>query len=91
MKLTSKKTLINKSQKALFAFLTDLRNFEQMMPDNVEDFTIDGDSFLFSLKGMPALRLVIKEQQAYDSIVLGAASNKLDFMHEKNAYQRHSE
>lgn len=79
MKLESKKTVIFKSQKELFEFLTNLKNFEKLMPDNTDKFEVDGDSFIFSLKGMPEIRLVLKEKQEFDKIVLGAASSKLSF------------
>jgi carbon monoxide dehydrogenase subunit G len=79
MNLETQKTIINKSQKDFFEFLTDLNNFEQLMPENTDKFEVDGESFIFSLKGMPEIRLVVKEKQAYDKIVLGAASSKLDF------------
>ena len=79
MNLESKKTIINKSQKEFFEFLTDLNNFEQLMPENTDKFEVDGESFLFSLKGMPEIRLVVKEKQEFDKIILGAASSKLNF------------
>lgn len=79
MNLESKKSIINKSQKDFFEFLTNLKNFEQLMPENTDKFEVDGESFIFSLKGMPEIRLVVKEKQAFDKIVLGAASSKLNF------------
>jgi carbon monoxide dehydrogenase subunit G len=79
MNLETKKTAINKSQKEFFEFLTDLNNFKQLMPENTDKFEVDGESFIFSLKGMPEIRLVIKEKQEFDKIVLGAASSKLNF------------
>lgn len=79
MNLESKKTVINKSQKEFFDFLTDLNNFEQLMPENTDKFEVDGDSFIFSLKGMPEIRLVVKEKQEFNKIILGAASSKLSF------------
>lgn len=79
MNLESKKTTINKSQKEIFEFLVNLNNFEQLMPDNIDKFQVDGESFIFSLKGMPEIRLVVKEKQEFDKIVLGAASSKLNF------------
>ena len=79
MNLESNKTVVNKSQKELFEFLMDLNNFEKLMPDNIDKFEVDGESFIFSLKGMPEIRLVQKEKQEFDKIVLGAASSKLDF------------
>lgn len=79
MHLESKKTILNKSQKEVFEFLSNLKNFEQLMPENTTKFEVDGESFIFSLKGMPEIRLVVKEKQEFDKIVLGAASSKLDF------------
>lgn len=79
MNLETKKSVINKSQKEFFEFLTDLNNFEQLMPENNTKFEVDGDSFIFGLKGMPEIRLVVKEKQEFDKIILGAASSKLDF------------
>jgi len=79
MNLESKKTIINKSQKEFFEFLSNLENFRQLMPENIEKFEVDGESFIFSLKGMPEIRLVVKEKQEFDKIILGAASSKLNF------------
>ncbi|WP_111708074.1 SRPBCC family protein [Lutibacter citreus] len=79
MNLETKKSVINKSQKEFFEFLLDLKNFKELMPENTQKFEVDGDSFLFSLKGMPEIRLVIKEKQEFDKIILGAASSKLNF------------
>ena len=79
MNLETKKSIINKSQKEFFEFLSDLNNFEKLMPTNTDKFEVDGESFLFSLKGMPEIRLVIREKQEFDKIVLGAASSKLIF------------
>jgi len=79
MNLESKKTIINKSQKEFFEFLSNLENFKQLMPENTEKFEADGDSFIFSLKGMPEIRLVLKEKNEFDKIILGAASSKLNF------------
>ena len=49
------------------------------MPENIQKFEVDGDSFIFGLKGMPEIRLVLKNKTAYSTITLGAASSKLPF------------
>jgi len=79
MNLKSEKVSVAKSSKEVFEFLSDLKNFEQLMPENTQKFEVDGDSFLFSLKGMPEIRLVLKEKTAFSNITLGAASSKLPF------------
>ena len=79
MNIEGKKVIVNKSQKETFEFLSDLKNFEQLMPESIQKFEVDGDSFIFGLKGMPEIRLVLKESTEYSNITLGAASSKLDF------------
>ena len=71
--------VVEKSQKETFEFLSDLKNFEQLMPESIQKFEVDGDSFIFGLKGMPEIRLVLKEKTAYSNVTLGAASSKLEF------------
>jgi len=80
MNLETKKVTVQKSAKDIFEFLTDLNNFEGLMPENKEKFEVDGESFIFKLKGgMPEIRLVLQEKVAYNKIILGAASSKLAF------------
>ncbi len=79
MNISGNKVTVNKSQKETFEFLTDLKNFEQLMPESIQKFEVDGDSFIFGLKGMPEIRLVLKDTTEYSNITLGAASSKLDF------------
>ena len=79
MNLETQKITVQKSAKEIFKFLTDLNNFEGLMPESKEKFEVDGDSFIFGLKGMPEIRLVLQEQVEYSKIVLGAASSKLPF------------
>jgi len=70
---------VKKSPKELYEFLSKLENYEKLMPENTEKFEVDGESFIFGLKGMPEIRLIMKEQTEYSNITLGAASSKLPF------------
>ena len=80
MHIETQKNKIDKSAKEVYEFLTDLKNFEKLMPDNIDKFeVINEDRFLFALKGMPQIVLQRKDQHPYDKIVLGAASDKLPF------------
>lgn len=79
MNIQGNRVVVDKSQKETFEFLSDLKNFEQLMPDSIQKFEVDGDSFIFGLKGMPEIRLVLKDSIEYSNITLGAASSKLDF------------
>jgi ribosome-associated toxin RatA of RatAB toxin-antitoxin module len=80
MNLESPKVTVQKSAQDLFDLLTDVRNFEKLMPDNIAKFEVIGeDAFIFGLKGMPEIKLKMKEKAAPNKIVLGAASDKLPF------------
>ncbi len=79
MNLETKKVTVQKSAQEIFEFLTNLNNFEGLMPESKEKFEVDGDSFIFGLKGMPEIRLVLQEKTEYSKVVLGAASSKLPF------------
>ncbi|MDA8729214.1 SRPBCC family protein [Flavicella sp.] len=79
LNLESRTVVVSKSPQEVFSFLSTLSNYEQLMPESTEKFQIDGDSFVFALKGMPEIRLVLKETVPNKSIVLGAASSKMPF------------
>ncbi|MBP1838953.1 SRPBCC family protein [Formosa algae] len=80
MNLESPKVTVDKSSQEVFDFLSDIKNFEKLMPDNISKFEIlDDDKFLFALKGMPEIILKKKEVVPPNKIVLGAAGGKLDF------------
>lgn len=80
MHLESPTTRIQKPRKEVFDFLTDLQNFEHLMPDSIQTFEVlDEDTFRFALKGMPEIVLKRKAQTPHEKVVLGAASEKLPF------------
>jgi hypothetical protein len=80
MYLESPRVTLEKSAPAVFELLSDVRNFEKLMPDNIAKFEVIGDdAFIFGLKGMPEIQLKMKEKIAPNKVVLGAASDKLSF------------
>mgnify|MGYP003456976544 FL=1 len=80
MNLESPKVTVPKSAQELFDLLSDVKNFEKLMPENIAKFEVIGDdAFIFGLKGMPEIKLKMKEKVAPNKIVLGAASDKLPF------------
>lgn len=80
MELESEKVTVQKSQQELFDFLTNVENYEQIMPENKEKFEVkSNDTFSFALKGMPEIQLQIKDTRAPEFIVLGSTSDKFDF------------
>lgn len=80
MHIETPKKNVAKSDKVVFDFLTDIKNFETLMPDNIDKFEVlDEKTFRFALKGMPEIVLRLKEQTPNSKVVLGAASDKLPF------------
>nr|WP_298931236.1 SRPBCC family protein [uncultured Allomuricauda sp.] len=80
MHIEVSKKKVAKSDKEVFDFLSDIKNFKTLMPDNIDKFEVlDEKTFKFALKGMPEIILRLKEQFPNEKVVLGAASDKLPF------------
>ncbi len=80
MKLNSKKVTTQKSATELCDFLTDVKNYETLMPENISKFEVLSEkSFVFALKGMPEIALEVKEVEKPNKVVLGAMSDKIPF------------
>ncbi|MDM1045685.1 SRPBCC family protein [Myroides sp. 1354] len=80
MQLESPKVKVAQSAEYIFNALSDVKNFEKLMPESIAKFEVTGDdSFIFALKGMPEIKLKKKEATPNSKIVLGAASDKLPF------------
>ena len=80
MKLISKISQINLVDKVLFDRLCLIENYKKIMPENVSKFEIiDEESFVFSIKGMPAIKLKISEKNMPSKIILKSLDSKIDF------------
>ena len=80
MNLESPKVTVEKSAAYLYNELSDVKNFEKLMPDNIAKFEVLGDDiFNFGLKGMPEIKLRMKKGIPNSKVVLNAASDKLPF------------
>ena len=80
MNLESPKVTVENNAAYLFDALCDVNNFEKLMPESIAKFEVtDADSFIFGLKGMPEIKLRMKDKIPYSKIVLGSASDKLPF------------
>jgi len=80
MHLESPVTTVNKPAQYIFDSLSDVGNFEKLMPDSIAKFEVSGsDSFIFGLKGMPEIKLRIAEKNPPNQIVLNSPSDKLSF------------
>ena len=72
MNLQGEKVTVNKSDKELFEFLTKTENFEAVLPDDLEEFKVKDDSFIFNMKGMPAVKMVFTEKTPNQTVKLKA-------------------
>ena len=80
MKLVSNISKIKINDSLLFEKLCIIENFKKIMPENVSKFEIlNADTFIFSLKGMPAIKLVIGEKKAPSLITLNSSESKISF------------
>ena len=64
MNLESPKVTVQKSSKEIFEYLSNVENFEHIMPKNIDKFEAGNESFLFALKGMPEIELKLEEKIA---------------------------
>jgi len=79
MHLKSPTVTVKKSAENLFDFLTDVKNFETIMPQNIDKFETSKDAFIFALKGMPSIKLKLDSKERPNKIILTSASDKFPF------------
>ena len=79
MNLESPKVTVQKSSNEIFEYLSDVKNFEHIMPENIDKFEAGKESFLFALKGMPEIELKLQQADAPHKIVLGSVNDKFPF------------
>jgi hypothetical protein len=80
LELNSRKVTVHKSPEHLCDYLSDVKNFEQLMPENISKFELLNErSFIFSLKGMPEISLEVREVNHPNHISLGSIDDKIPF------------
>ncbi len=79
MNLNTTKINVKKTTEDLYLFLTDFKNFEKIMPKNIDTFELINDGFLFALKGMPTIQLKLTEKIPNKKIILGSTSSQFPF------------
>ena len=80
MTLNSISNELKLSGKNLFYKLTDINNYEKIMPENISKFEIiDSNTLIFSLKGMPEIKLVFGEKISPSLITLNSSESKINF------------
>ena len=80
MKLNSNSTHLNISDTTLFEKLCAIENFKLIMPENISKFEIlDQSTLIFSLKGMPPIKLIFGEKKSPSLITLNSSESKINF------------
>ncbi len=80
MVISTEQKSVNASKKDLFIFLSEVSNFEHIMPENISVFSvIDENAFKFALKGMPEIVLKFEERTPNERIILGSTNEQFPF------------
>ena len=61
---------INNSPEKIFNFLSNLNNFEKLMPEQVINWLSSEDSCSYTIKGMTDLIMCIEEKIPYSKIII---------------------
>lgn len=68
--ITSETHSTTSTLKSIFEFLTDFKNFKDIMPeDKVENFEYDFDWCKFNIRGVTPLKVILKEKTAYSKVI----------------------
>ena len=62
MKIFESKTTINRPVKDVYQFLSDLNNHQQLMPENILDWTSTPDEASFNVQNMAKLSLKVESR-----------------------------
>ena len=80
MEISTEQKTVNTAQKELYSFLSQVSNFEHIMPENISVFSvISDDAFKFALKGMPEIVLKFEERSPDQRVVLGSTNEQFPF------------
>jgi carbon monoxide dehydrogenase subunit G len=76
--IESNEALVNKSAQDVYNFLSDFRNFEKLMPEQVMNWKADENECSFTIKGMASLGMKIKSKTPHSLIEI-ESSGKTPF------------
>ena len=74
MKIESKKVQAQCNAERLYNFACDFRNFQRLLPSQVEDFQTDGNTCSFKVSGFISLTLQYAERTPYSSVAIAPAT-----------------
>jgi carbon monoxide dehydrogenase subunit G len=69
-RIESEKVNVNQKPEEIYNFLGDFNNIGKLMPEQVEGFTVDGDTCKFTIKGMASLGLKYESKTPFTELVM---------------------
>ena len=76
--IKSKTISTNKSTKDVFNYLSELSNFEYLMPVNVKSFQVKNNQVILDIQGIGKLELAVVESESPHKIIM-APQNRVPF------------
>jgi carbon monoxide dehydrogenase subunit G len=78
--IESKHVEIGKSKEDVFAYVRDMTNFKELLPqDRISDFQADNDSCSFKISGMATIGLKVKEVHEPTRMILESVDSPFSF------------
>lgn len=68
--IKSKTISTNKSTKDVFNYLSELSNFEDLMPVNVKSFQVKNNQVILDIQGIGKLELAVVESESPHKIIM---------------------
>lgn len=81
MKVNTNKVRLNKSQQEAFQFLLDMKNYEQLMPEDTKSFEIheSGKGFTVGVGSLPKVGMRLKETVEPSTIIFESPAPAFDY------------
>lgn len=79
MNLESRIAKTQKSPEELYNFLTQVENFQHLLPEDAKFELLGEGKFLFGLKGMPEIKLGLKNSTPHSQVILRSLGDKMTF------------
>lgn len=79
-KFESEKVLLAADATTVYDFLSDFRNFEDLVPDQVSGWQADASSCSFTIQGVASLSMCINEKTPYSNIhIVSCGKNPVEY------------
>lgn len=75
----SQEVSVASSKESIFEFISDLRNFESLMPDQVEKWEADRDQCEFTIKGLSTFNMKIAGRSDEKVVLMSGDKAPIDF------------